>query len=302
LELHSILAGEMPKRSLLLLAIGALGGLALSGYALFTAPGSTTDQIPLGAIARVNQRQILLSDYSAQLQNLYGVPLEKASPAQRKAVLDSMISEELLVQRGLEIDLPATDPAVREALVAGVELTSSADIEARKPGDEALRAWFAVHQSQYASNGWMLLHDLVLPLAQGQSAEARFKTAGQAAQALGEGMVLRNAQARFGLKASSSLGVEEQIDIAVARVLGPELFEVARSLGAGEVSNPIALPDGIHVLVMEKRRREVPLAFDAVRDRVASDLKREAIDKARAEYVRFLRAKAEVLLAPGYGE
>jgi hypothetical protein len=302
LGLRSNLAGEIPKRSLLLLAIGALGGLVLSGYALFTAPGSTTDKIPLGAIARVNQRQILLSDYRAQLQNLYGVPLEKASPAQRKAVLDSMVSEELLVQRGLEIDLPATDPAVREALVAGVELTSSADIEARKPRDEELRAWFAVHQSRYASNGSMLVHDLVLPLGEGQSAEAPFKTAGQAAQALGEGMVLRNAQARFGLKASSRLGVEEQLDIAVARVLGPELFEVARSLGAGEVSNPIALPDGIHVLVMEKRRREVPLAFDAVRDRVASDLKREAIDKARAEYVRFLRAKADVLLAPGYGE
>lgn len=302
MELGSIPAGEMPKRSLLLLAIGALGGLVLSGYALFTAPESTTDKIPPGAIARVNQRQILLSDYRSQLQNLYGVPLEKASPAQRKAVLDSMVSEELLVQRGLEIDLPATDPAVREALVAGVELSSSADIEARKPGDQELRAWFAAHQGQYASNGSMLLHDLVLPSGPGQSAEAPFKTAGQAAQALAEGMVLRKAQARFGLKASSSLGVEEQIDIAVARVLGPELFEVARGLGAGEVSKPIALPDGIHVLVMEKRRREVPLAFDAVRDRVASDLKREAIDKARAEYVRFLRAKAALLLAPGYGE
>jgi hypothetical protein len=299
---NSSMAKEIPRRSLILLALGALSGLVLAGYALFTAPGSTTDKIPQGAIALVNHRQILLSDYRGQLQNLYGVALEKASLAQRKAVLESMISEELLVQRGLEIDLPATDPSVREALVGGVELTSAADIDARKPGEAELKAWFAAHRDKYTSNGSMFLRDLVLPVGNGLSAEQSSKIAEKAAQALRKGMTLKAAIARFGLRDAKGPGAEEQIDIAVARALGDDLFAVAKRLDAGEVSDPVATPSGIHVLFMEKRRREVPLEFDAARDRVASDLKRDAVDQAHAEYVRFLRGKAEVLLTPGYGE
>ena len=293
---------EVPRRSLALLAFGALVGLALAGYALFTAPGTTTDVVPQGAIALVNHRQILLSDFRSQLQNLYGVALEKASVAQRKEVLESMISEELLVQRGLEIDLPATDPSVREALVSGVELTGAADIEARKPAEAELRAWFVAHRDKYTSNGSMLLRNLVMPVDHGLSAEQASKVAEGAARALRKGMTSREAIAGFGLKDAGSSGAQEQLDIAIARALGDDLFAVAKRLAAGEVSEPVAMPDGIHVLVMEKRRPEVPLEFDAVRERVASDLKHDAVDRAHVEYVRFLRGKAEVRLTPGYGE
>jgi hypothetical protein len=293
---------EIPRRSLALLAFGALVGLALAGYALFTAPGTTTDVVPRGAIALVNHRQILLSDYRSQLQNLDGVALEKASLAQRREVLESMISEELLVQRGLEIDLPATDPSVREALVSGVELTGAADIEARKPAEADLRAWFAVHRDQYTSNGSMLLRNLVVPVDHGLAAAQPSRIAEGVAQALRKGMTSRQAIARFGLKDAGPSGSEAQLDIAVARALGDDLFAVAKRLAAGEVSDPVTAPDGIHVLVMEKRRREVPLEFDAARERVESDLKHEAVHQAHAEYVRFLRGKAEVRLTPGYGE
>jgi parvulin-like peptidyl-prolyl isomerase len=293
---------EIPRRSLALLAFGALVGLALAGYALFTAPGTTTDVVPRGAIALVNHRQILLSDYRSQLQNLDGVALEKASLVQRREVLESMISEELLVQRGLEIDLPATDPSVREALVSGVELTGAADIEARKPAEADLRAWFAVHRDQYTSNGSMLLRNLVVPVDHGLAAAQPSRIAEGVAQALRKGMTSRQAIARFGLKDAGPSGSEAQLDIAVARALGDDLFAVAKRLAAGEVSDPVTAPDGIHVLVMEKRRREVPLEFDAARERVESDLKHEAVHQAHAEYVRFLRGKAEVRLTPGYGE
>ncbi len=285
-----------------MLAAGALAGLALAGYALFTAPGTTTDVVPQGALALVNHRQILLSDYRSQLRNLYGVALEKATVAQRKAVLESMISEELLVQRGLEIELPATDPSVREALVSGVELTSAADIEARAPGEAELKAWFAAHRDKYTSNGSMSLRDLVVPVDRGLSAEQSSKLAERAVQALRKGMTPREAIARFGLREAGQPASGEQLDIAVARALGDELFAVARRLAPGEVSEPVTTPDGIRVLVMEKRRRAAPLEFDAVRERVASDLKRDAVDQAHAEYVRFLRGKAEVRLTPGYGE
>ncbi len=71
-------------------------------------------------VALVNGRQILRSDFLTQTQVESGVTFEETTQAQRRKVLNEMIDEELLVQRGLEIDLAATDPDVRAAMVAGV--------------------------------------------------------------------------------------------------------------------------------------------------------------------------------------
>lgn len=284
---------EAPRRSLILLACGAIAGLALAGYGLFTAPGSKTSAMPEGAIALVNNRVILLSDYRTQLEALYEVPVDKATAEQRKAVLDSMVTEELLVQRGLEIDLPASEAGVREALVAGVNRTTTLDLEAKKPADADLKAYFTAHPEKYRSTGMMTLHRLVAPV--GAEPLAR-----EATQALRKGMRPEKAARRFGLKPSAPQGREE-LDIAVARVLGDKVYGVAEKLSAGEVSEPIAASDGLHILVMAARRPSVPLEFEAARDRVASDMKRDARRRAQEEYAQFLRSKAESLFAPGYG-
>ena len=291
---HAASPDEYPRRSLILFAIGALVGLALAGYGLFTAQGSKAGHIPDGAIALVNNRVILLSDYKTQLEALYEVPLEKATAEQRKAVLENMISEELQVQRGLEVDLAASDQGVREALVAGVQRTSTADVEAKKPADDELRSYFAKHPDKFRSTGMMALRNLVAPADAPRAAE-------QAVQALRSGMPADAAMKRFGLKPSAPEGGAEEPDIALKRTLGEKLFAAAEGLSAGQVSDPIAGPDGIHILVMAARRPSVPLEFDAARERIAADMKRERQQQAREEYVRFLRGKAEILLAPGYG-
>src|SRR5258708_10067706 len=114
-------------RSFFLSGLGALIGLGLAGYALFTARGTSTLVVPADDVALVNQQPISRSDYLAQLQTLYGVDLQHATAAEREKTLDDMIREELFVQRGKELDLASTDPDVRAALVNAVELESAAD-------------------------------------------------------------------------------------------------------------------------------------------------------------------------------
>ena len=67
------------RRSLLLMSAGALLGLSLAGYSLFTARGTSTLRVPPEDVALVNQQPISRSDYLAQLQTLYGVDLEHAT-------------------------------------------------------------------------------------------------------------------------------------------------------------------------------------------------------------------------------
>src|ERR1700689_4371302 len=89
----------------------------------------------------------------------------------------------------------------------------------------------------------------------------------------------------------------EEFYFAAKIHLGDELFAAARGLRDGEVSKPIQLPDGIHVLEMERNKRPVPFDFAAARAQVLSDYRNEAVDKLKLSGESFLRKRANVLIA-----
>jgi hypothetical protein len=71
-----------------------------------------------------------------------------------ETILGDMIDEELMMQRGLEIDLPSYDPEVRNALVAGVELEVTADVaRAAAHHRRTARLTTSSHRSRYSSEG-----------------------------------------------------------------------------------------------------------------------------------------------------
>ena len=150
-------------RALVLMAFGAVSGLVLAAIGLFTAKGTSTLIVPPEDVALVNQQPIMRSDYLAQLRALYDVDLADATPAQRRAVLDDMIREELFVQRGAELDVAAADPAVRTDMVSAVEQQSATDAMTQLPNDDKLLAYYQAHKDRYSSEGYMQLHDVVFP-------------------------------------------------------------------------------------------------------------------------------------------
>src|ERR1700723_559591 len=147
------------RRSFVLMGGGALLGLLMAGYSLFTARGTSTLIVPPEDVALVNQQPISRSDYLLQLQTLYAVDLAHATAAQRRKVLDDMIREELFVQRGKELDVASIDPDVRAAMVNSVELEIAADAITAQPSEAQLHGYYAAHQARYASEGIMTLRD-----------------------------------------------------------------------------------------------------------------------------------------------
>lgn len=280
------------RRSMLLMACGALLGLSLAGYSLFTARGSSTLRVPPEDVALVNQQPISRSDYLRELQTLYGVDLEHATVEQRTRVLDDMIREELLVQRGKELDLVSTDPEVRAALVTAVELEIAADAITAQPTEAVLRAYYAAHRTRYASEGVMTLRDLVF--APGDRAAAS-----QAAEALKTEPPTAGLMAGWRAKESGKVG-DEEFYFAAKIHLGARLFDVARSLPDGAPSLPVEMPDGIHVLYMRKNQRPTPFDFTAARDQVLNDYRNESIAHLRAGDESFLRKRANIQIAEGF--
>jgi hypothetical protein len=128
------------RRTLILLAAAAITGLGIAGYGLFTAKGTATRGVPPEAIATVNGERILRTDFVMQVQTQFGIPFAESTEAQRQRVLDDMIAEELMVQRGVAADLASYDPEVRQALVNGVELKTFAEVLTHQPTDAELKA------------------------------------------------------------------------------------------------------------------------------------------------------------------
>ena len=298
------LASVSVRRSMILLAIGALMGLAIAGYGLFTSKGTRARGVPPEAVALVNQRPILRSDFMTQTQAEFSVPFAQATGEQRRKVLGDMINEELLMQRGLEMDLPSYDPEVRNALVAGVELEVTADVLAQKPTPEQLHAYYEEHQDQYSSEGTMRLRDLLVKAE--APLDARRELALQAGAALRTGAPLEAVMKKFGLVDSGRfmeaghVNTDNIFQFAVKAKVSDALYKAIQPLHGGQVSDPAVESDGVHLIVMLERTLPVPQTFAQASDRVWKDVTNQALDKVRAANLAYLRARAEIAVAPDY--
>jgi parvulin-like peptidyl-prolyl isomerase len=279
------------RRTLLLSAAGAVIGLVLAFFALFTAKGTDADAVPPEDVALVNQRPILQSDFVTQTQLETGSTFTATSATERRKVLDEMIEEELLVQRGLEVDLAASDPDVRTALVAGVNLQVDAEVLAAPPDEAALERYFAQHRDRYAIDGAMDLRDFICPNG----------TANDAVAALRTGTAPDAVAARFGLAESKRLGHGDNYDFGVKAKLGDRLYAAASGLTDGMASEPLEESGQIHILYMVKRKPITPLSFAAARDTVWQDYQREARQRVERANLDYLKGRAEIRVAPGLG-
>jgi hypothetical protein len=272
-------------RALMLMAFGALLGLGLAAYGLFTAKGTSTLVVPPEDVALVNQQPVMRSDYLVLLQTLYNVDYAHATPAQRHAALDDMIREELFVQRGGELDVASADPTVRSAMVSAVEQQAATDAMTDLPSNDKLLQYYNDHKARYSSDGYMDVRELLLPAgtAPATVAAARQVSADQAI-------------AKFSARDTGRVSGDE-FYFAAPIHLGPLLAKKAEALANGAVSEPVVMPDGIHLLYMSKNVPPVPMDFSKARERVLADYRQDAVQKMLVNQQKFLRERADILVA-----
>ena len=197
------------------------------------------------------------------------------------------------------MDLAATDPDVRAALVSGVNLQVDADIIAQQPTQAQLLAYYNQHIDKYSTDGVMKIRDLVMPIGALTVEEATAK-AQKASDELTHGGAVDAVMAKYALKDSGRIDLDDNFDFAVKAKLGDEIYKASAGLKAGQVSIPVRRPDGIHIVYMVKRIPQVSLDFAKAQDNVWQDFKREAREKVDRANLRYLRRRAEVELAPEF--
>ena len=303
LEQTRTIPPQSTRRSIGILALGALLGLIIAGYGLFTAKGTRSEGVPPEAMALVNGLPILRSDFMTQVQTQFATAFARSTSEQRRKVLADMIAEELLVQRGLEIDLSSYDPDVRAAMVAGVELEVAADVLAEQPSEPQLRDYYERHKAKYVSEGVMRLREIVSRATGSVSLAQATSTAQEAVNALRAGQPLEAVMQRYDLVDSGRLMDAGRVDtgdileFAVKEKLGTEIYGVARGLRAGQISDTIRQRDGARVIVMVQRRMPVQQDYTAAADQVWTDYKNDALARVRTANIRYLRSRAAITLS-----
>jgi hypothetical protein len=285
-------------RALLLFAIGALAGLAIAGYSLFTAKGTSMRIVPPESVATVNQRPVLRSDFIAQLESETGETFEGSTRQDQIKVLDDMIREELLVQRSLELDFGETDQEARNALVSAVTQQILAEVTTSQPTQEQLQAYYEQHKPKYVTEGTLTVRNLVLPKTASVTHEQAMTKARAAAEELRSNTPVERVMQRHGLTEGTQFG--EDFYFAAKIHLGEVLFEKVKLLDPGAASEPFSADDGIHVVKVIANVRPVPLTFERSRQQVFTDYKTDGQARLMESTLKFLRGRSKILIADDY--
>ena len=284
------------SRATIFYALGVVGGLILGGIGLFNARGTTTNTVPPADLALVNQVPILRSDFINQLESETGQKFGEAPRKEKLRVLDEMLREELLVQRGLELNFAETDQASRNALVSAVEQQAIAEVTTSQPTEEQLKKQYDTHRARYATEGTMTVHNLLVLESLDKDDAMDRGTA--AAAALRQGMPLLEVEQRYGLVLNKFY--DEDFYFAAKIHLGDKIYAQVVNLNAGQVTDPIRTDNGYHVVQMMKNTRPVPLSYARARSQVLTDYKNEEQARLMNNTVSFLRNRSKILIAKDY--
>ncbi len=274
-----------------LLILGAFLGLAVALGATLVEDGATF--LPSdGEAARVNERPIASDELTRALEALAADKRNPITEDVRAELLERLIEEELLVQRGLEIGLAQSDRSVRKSLVNAMISYVLADRTGHMPTDDEIAAFFAENKDYFARTERLHIRRLFVRDDSDGDIEVRLEaiTGRLVAGEPFEQVVRDDGDAILPEVPDGFLPVSKLRDY-----LGPTLAETALSLPLGSISEPIKSGNGHHFLfVVDIKKGETP-ALATVRDQVVAEYNRRSDEQALRDYLAWLKSEADIV-------
>lgn len=276
-----------------LLAIGAALGLALAAYDLVGGPRASAT-IPADAVALVDGVTIQRVDYERALEALAADRRTPLDDADRRRVLDRLIDEELLVQKGLALGLERRDRRVRSDIVASVVESVVSEATTREPTDAEIAAFFADNQQLFARAGRVRVRQILFRVTSGVSDEQARARADDAVKRLRAGEPFA--------QVASTLGDAPLVELPTGRIdpatlreyLGPTVARAVEDLSVGTASEPVRSAAGYHVVEVVEREPGAAPELSDVKDQVRAEVRRRNEDTALRTYVDELRRAGDV--------
>jgi len=265
------------------LALGALAGLMMAGFGLLR-QADVKDELPHSAVARVNDVLISRDNYERALARLATDTADGGARESGAWLLQRLLDEELLIQRGLELGMAQSDGAVRNAIVESLVASITAEADAASPTDAELENYLADNAERFsfvakvAVEGWQ---------TDDQSVAQDFVTTLRDSH---EPVTTDAIRAIVDLP-NALLPVE-----ILADYLGPGIAATTAEMPIG--SSAVFARRGQWVVVrVAKKESDIVTDLSTVRNRVIMDYRRSLADKTLQSYLDDLRQKAQVDIA-----
>jgi hypothetical protein len=276
-------------RARLLLALGAAAGLAAAAATLVR-PGDGA-ALPRDVVARVNGTPIRLDDYLRAHGAVAGDRRAPLADADKRRILDRLIDEELLVQRGIELGLVRRDRTLRAQLAAAtIDLVATTTAE---PAPDALRAFYDAHQGYFVTPERVRARQVFVRVANGgeESAERR---AHDAAARLRSGEPFDAVRAALGDDEVAPIPDAELPPEKLREYVGTTATATVLALAPGATTDPVRSGMGFLVLQVVAGTAATPRPFDEVVDLGRSEWRRRSDDAALRSSLDALRRDARV--------
>jgi hypothetical protein len=282
-----------PPRAVLWLAIGAALGIGCAAVGLLVS-GERERALPANAAASVNGSVIRLAEYDRAVSAFASDRREPIGTEERRHVLDRMLDEELLVQRGLELGLAKSDRRVRGDIVSAVIELVVSQADDAEPSDGEVREFYEQNRDYFAHTERLLVQQVWVRAAPLRSEDEARARAGQATARLRAGEPFDRVREALGDREVAPVP-RDLLPVAKLReYLGPTAAHAAEALDVGGVSDPQRSASGYHVLVLLDRSPGYAPPLSEVQDEVRAELRRRAGERALRAYLDDLRDRADV--------
>ncbi|MGI9293475.1 MAG: peptidylprolyl isomerase, partial [Pseudomonadales bacterium] len=180
------------KRAMYLLLAGTVAGIVLAATGML----EQSDKPPAeDIVAEVNDWTIRRDDYNNFLQLLARDKRNPLTEEDKRHVLDRMIEEKLLIQRGVEIGLIQSDPQVRKTIANAMINSVVTETSTLQPEEKELRNFFADNKSYFAKPARLRVQQLVFKKRAAK--DEVYARAKQAYEALQQGGSIAEVQQQY---------------------------------------------------------------------------------------------------------
>jgi parvulin-like peptidyl-prolyl isomerase len=286
------------RRALWLLAIGAGAGLLLAAVGLLLPGGEAGEAVlPPTAVALVNGKPVRRADFERLIAGVASDSRNPIDDEMREHVLNRMIEEELLVQRGLELGLAQVDRRVRGDLTASLIQSVVSSAEDREPEPGELRGFYAENSEFFTLPGRLRVRQVFFragPVADEDEVRSRAESAREELLA---GRDFETVRRELGDREISLVPDGLLPPTKLREYVGPTALKAAQALEPGELSPVVRSGVGFHILQLVDVQRARTPDFEEVESQVRSEWRRRTGDDALRLYLDELRASSDVVVA-----
>jgi parvulin-like peptidyl-prolyl isomerase len=272
----------------ILLALGAVLGIFLAAFGLLEPSQFPRDD---GA-ARVNQTVISQDSYQRLLNAMQSDKRSPLTKEDRKLILDRMIDEELLVQRGVELGLLELNSSVRNTLVRAVTTSVITGDELYVPTEQELQDFYQENIALFTQPARLHLQRIEISDKDDQ-AHTRIAAV---MQKLRSGTAFNEVKKTHGDPAIFEVPGVPLPGAKLREYIGPTLLEEAMKLAPGEFTEPIAVQNKLVIIKLVKRIEAVTPALSSVQRQVKTEFKRKMEEETFKDYIQWLRDRADISL------